>query len=146
MKLHTLLIVGFALCVMGCAEKEQAAPERGDETQTTTPEAEAPAAENEGLRTDAFLQHMHAHAEQLDDLNFALADDDLEAAMTPAYWLSRHETASGFQSEWRPYLDGVREAARAVEDAPDLAAARTAAERITEQCQSCHAATGVNSR
>ena len=87
---------------------------------------------------------MHAHAEQLDNLNFALADDDLEGAMTAAYWLSGHQEVSGLEEEWQPYLTGMRKAAQDVEEATDLEAARAAAERINEQCQGCHAAAGVN--
>lgn len=148
MKLYILLTVGIALNAMGCAEKEQAAPEEASEAQVAAPAVEAPAvespaAEKQGWQTDTFLQHMHVHAEQLDNLNFALADDDLESAKTPAYWLSRHEAVSGVQAEWQPYLQGMREAARTVEEATDLEAARTAAESISEQCQGCHKASGV---
>ena len=146
MKLHVLLIVGFALGATGCAEKEQAAPEPADETQTAAPAAEPAepaAADDEAWRSDAFLEHMHVHAEQLDQLNFALADDDLEAALTPSYWLSQHEEIGGIQPEWQPFVDGMREAARAVAGAPDLEAARAAAERISRQCQGCHAAAGI---
>lgn len=143
MKLYILVIVGIALNAMGCAEKEQAAPEEASEAQVAAPAVEAPAAEKQGWQTDTFLQHMHVHAEQLDNLNFALADDDLESAKTPAYWLSRHEAVSGVQPEWQPYLQGMREAARVVEEATDLEAARTAAKRINEQCQGCHKASGV---
>jgi hypothetical protein len=144
MRLHVLLIVGFALSVTGCAEKQQAAPEPVDEVGITAPEAAAPAAENEKWRNDAFLAHMHLHAEKLDELNYALSDGNLDAAMKPAYWLSRHDTVSDdIQSDWLPYLYGMRTDAQAVEDAPDLATARAAAERITAQCQGCHAATGV---
>ena len=143
MKLHKLLIVGFALSVTGCGEKNQAVPEPAEEAQMTEPAVVAPVAENKSWQNDTFLQHMHSHAEKLDDLNFALADDDLEAAMTPAYWLSRHETISDVQPEWTPYLDGMRAAARAVEEAADLETARAAAEQISIQCQGCHAAVGV---
>lgn len=148
MKSHMLLIIVFTLSATGCAEKEQATPEPRDEPQATAPAAEpalieGPAAPDESMRNEAFLRHMHAHAEQLDRLNFALADGELEAAMTPAYWLSRHGAVSGIPSDWQPYVDGMREAARAVEDATDLEAARSAAERITAQCQGCHAAAGV---
>jgi hypothetical protein len=144
MKLYVLLIVGFALSVTGCAEKQEAAPEPVDEAGITASEAAAPAAQNENWRNDAFLAHMHLHAEKLDELNYALADGNLEAAMTPAYWLSRHDTVSDdIQPDWLPYLYGMRTDAQAVEDAPDLATARAAAERITAQCQGCHAAAGV---
>lgn len=145
MKLHVLLVVGFAAGIVGCAEKEQAAPEQVSEMETAMPpvQPEAAAEQVEDWRDSAFLDHMHAHAEQLDDLNFALGDEDLEAAMTPAYWLSRHETVSGLPADLQPFVDGMREAAREVEEADDLAAAHAAAKRISAQCQGCHAAVGV---
>jgi len=144
MSLRMILVVGFVLGATGCAEKEQVISAPMDEAPTTAPEAVAPTAGNESWRTDSFLKHMHRHAEKLDELNFALADGDLEAAQTPAYWLSRHETASDVQPDWLPYLYGMREEAEAVEAAPDLATARAAAERINAQCQGCHAAVGVS--
>lgn len=103
-----------------------------------------PRSEEEIARDEAFIDHMHAHAEQLDNLNFALADDDLDAAMTAAYWLSGHQEVTGVKEEWRPFLEGMREAAQAVEEATDIQGARAAAERINENCQGCHDAAGVN--
>ena len=144
MNLHMILVVGFVLSVTGCAEKEQAVSEPVNEAPTTAREAVAPAARNEIWQNDSFLKHMHRHAEKLDDLNFALADGDLEAAKTPANWLSRHDTDSDVPQEWMPYLYGMRTEAEAVEAATDLATARAAAERINAQCQSCHAAAGIN--
>jgi hypothetical protein len=138
MKYHILWIVGFALCMTGCAEKEQAAPEQDDTLEMATPVAEPAVSFDE-----AFIQHMHAHAEKLDDLNFSLSDGELEKAKLSAYWLSRHETVGGVPADWQPYIVGMREAARAVEDAPDIMAARAAAERISQQCQSCHVAAGI---
>jgi cytochrome c556 len=147
MKLHSLLIVGLALCVTGCGKKEEPAPEPAVEPQAAPAAEPAPAeppAVEEQIRRDAdFIDHMHAHAEQLDNLNFALADDDLDGAMTAAYWLSGHQEVAGLNEEWRPFLEGMREAAQAVEEAPDLETARAAAERINEQCQGCHNAAGV---
>ncbi len=147
MKSHSLLVLALALGVTGCAEKEAPAPEPAPEPapQAAAPAAvEAPAAEEQSARGDAFIDHMHAHAEQLDNLNFALADDDLDGAMTAAYWLSGHQEVSGLKEEWRPYLEGMRKAARAVEEAGDLETARAAAERINENCQGCHKAAGVD--
>jgi predicted amidohydrolase YtcJ len=91
-----------------------------------------------------FIEHMHRHAEYLDAMNTALAEGNFDAAMTPAYWLSRHDEVDGIPAEWRPYLESVREAARNVEDSTDLESARAAAEPITEQCQGCHTAAGVD--
>jgi hypothetical protein len=148
MKLYVFVFVGIALSATGCAEKEQATPPPADEAPTMaptveTPAVEAPVAVESGSQNATFLEHMHRHAERIDDLNLALADGDLESAKTPAYWLSRHEAVSGIQAEWQPYVTGMREAARAVEAAPDLATARAAAERITAQCQGCHEAAGI---
>ena len=150
MRLHALLIVGLALLVAGCAEKQAPEPEPAVEPQAppaaepAVVEEQAAAEEEESMRGREFIDHMHAHAEQLDDLNFALADNDLEGAMTAAYWLSGHQEAEGIRDEWRPFLEGMREAAQAVEEAPDLDTAKAAAERISEQCQACHDAAGVN--
>ena len=138
MKLNTLLALGFALIALGCAEKEK---EEAMPDEATL--AEAPAAEMPAPPDQAFLEHMHKHAEQLDALNFALADGDLEAARTPAYWLSRHETVDGVDADFNEFLYGVRIAAEAVEVAPDLETARAAAEQINAACEGCHDAAGV---
>ena len=140
MKLHTLLIVGFVFVLTGCAEKEQAAPEVADEAQAPPPVADAPPMEK---RNDAFIDHMHRHADQLDSLNIALAEGDIVAAMTPAYWLSRHDSVEDVPAEWQQYIVGMREASLDVEKSNDLDTARAAAERITVQCQGCHAVAGV---
>ena len=160
MKLRFLLFIGIAIGIVGCAEKEQAAPEPESEMAEAPAEAaeaaEATAAEEvpedapdttyaqvEDWRTADLLDHMHAHAEQLDDLNFALDDGNLERAMTSAYWLSRHDTVKGLPDNLQPYVDGMREAAQAVEAAEDIPAARAAAQQIGVACQGCHAAAEV---
>ena len=134
MKLHILLIVGLVLGVSGCENEQQAAPEPVEETQP---------AETKSYRYDGFLKHMHAHADQVDLINNALADDDLDATIAPARWLYRHDAVEGVAADWQPYLIEMREAARAVESAADLETARAASKRITEQCQACHAAAGI---
>ena len=146
MKPNTILIVGLALIVTACAEKEQAVSEPADEAAMPTPEAAAPWEGDDSWRNAAFLKHMHLHAEKLDELNFALADGNLEAATTPAYWLAKHETYEGVPPEWLPYLYAMRSEAEAVEAAADLATARAAAERINAQCQGCHAAAGLSAQ
>lgn len=144
MKLHILCIVGFVLCVTGCDEKTQAVANQDDKTEMTAPPSEVAVAESPALGNQVLLDHMHEHADRLDDLNFALADGDLEKAATPAYWLSQHEEVTGIPVAWEPFLVGMREAARVVENASDLEVARAAAERIGQQCQGCHAAAGIS--
>ena len=141
MKLYVLLIIGFALSVTGCENKEQAAPEQAAEAEPMA--AEDPAAEETSYYFDGIVKHMHAHADQVDLIDIALADGDLEAAKLPARWLWRHDRMSDVPTDWLPYLVSMREAARAVENAADLETARAASKRITEQCQACHTAAGV---
>lgn len=141
MKLHALWLIGFAFIVTGCAEKERAAPVSED---TAAAAAEAmPVTEPAEMGEQAFIEHMHVHAEQLAKINAALSFGNLEGARTPAYWLSRHEGVSGPLYDWEAFLDQMRSGASAVADAPDLATARAAAGRIVDGCQGCHAATNV---
>jgi len=129
MKLRVLLIIGFTLSVAACENEEQAAPE--------------PAAEKQSYYFDGIVKHMHRHADQVDIINNALADGDLDASRLPARWLWRHDTMVDVPTDWQPYLAGMREAARDVNASADLETAGAASERITEQCQGCHAAAGV---
>lgn len=146
MNLQTMLVTAASLMLLACAEKEAPAPEPAADAPMAAAGVIASTPGNEPWKNEAFLKHMHQHAEKLDDLNFALADGDLEAAMTPAYWLSKHETFDDVQQEWLPFLYGMRNEAEAVEAATDLETARAAAERITAHCQSCHAAAGIDVR
>ncbi len=136
MNIHTFWITAIALCLAACSKQEPAEPQPPESDQAT-----APAEEIDG----AFIAHMHKHAKQLDDLMFALADGDLEAAGTPAYWLSQHETVEGIPEQWRNYVTSMRNAAYEVEMANNLETARAAAEEISAQCQGCHTAAGVSS-
>jgi len=138
MKWHTLLVLGMILGISGCGPKEQAASGQA----VDQPQA-AETTVNADWRNEAFIEHMHEHADYLDSLNFALADGDLAGAMTPAYWLSGHDPVAGFPAELQQYVDGMRAAAGAVEQAKDLDTARAAAEEITVYCQGCHKAAGV---
>ncbi len=144
MKLHMIWVVGLVLSATGCGEKEQVMSEPMDEASMSTPEAAALTAEHEIWQNESFREHMHLHADNLDNLYFALADGDLDAAQESANWLATHDTNSDVQSAWLPYLYSMRTAAEAVEAAPDIATAQTAAEQITAHCQQCHTAVGVS--
>ena len=146
MNVRLILVVGFMLGVTACAEKEQVMSEPVAEAPKTAPEAFAPPEGSAGLRDKSFLEHMHLHAERLDEINFALAAGNLEAAISPAHWLSTHVTNSNVEAEWLPFLYGMRSAAEAVESAPDVATARIAAKQINAYCQGCHAAAGISAQ
>ena len=151
MRLHTALLVGLTLGFVGCAEKGEAAPEpetpAAEETaemepavpeSVEAPEVEAVANETvaviEGWRDEALLDHMHVHAERLDEINYALDDGDLEAAMMPAKWLAEHQTVSDLPDALLPFVDGMRAAAVDIVGAEDVATAQAAAQRIVTQC------------
>ncbi len=138
MKLQTVLIAAVTLTALSCAREEPPAPADEVQPASTVPE------ESQSWKTDAFIQHMHLHANQIDKLNMALAEGDFDGAMTPAYWLSRHDEVDGIPVELQQYIEGMRAAAREVEAASDFEAARAAAERITVQCQGCHSAADVD--
>jgi trans-aconitate methyltransferase len=145
MRFQTLLIVGLALVLSACAEKKEAtpAPVKDAEMPAAVQEAEKPAAEGAPVATDSFIRHMHYHARQLERINVALAAGDLDAAQTPAYWLAAHERLEGAADDWEPYINEMRDAARAVSEAPDLDTARAATDRIAESCEGCHAHASV---
>lgn len=157
MKFYSILIIGLVFGLAGCGEKEKASSPQGVEDATTaaeisaaemaaaeTAEAETPETEKEEMGTAAFISHMHHHASQLERLNAALQAGSLAAAQRPAYWLSGHDDTIVVPDEWRVYVSGMRSAATAVSDAPDLASARAAAKRITDSCQGCHTAAGID--
>ena len=125
-----------------CGEREPAeSPEAAAPAQE--PVAETAAPQPQADVTEAFLNHMHLHADQLDKLNYALDDGDLWGAMTPAYWLSRHETVEGVPEEWQVHAANMRQAAFEVESATRIENARAAAAKIAAACQGCHEAAGV---
>ncbi len=168
MKLHVLLLIAFAAALAACGDKEQAAAPT--ESEMDAPEAaavempetealeaavdevddefesgpDATLADVQAWRTEALLDHMHAHAEQLDDLNYALADGDLFRASTSAYWLGRHDVIKGLPDDLQPFVAGMRDAARDVEEAEDIEVAKAAAKRVGEACQACHEAAEVS--
>jgi hypothetical protein len=137
MKTGTLLLVGLALGIAACSKNEPAAPEPADEMAD-----EAAMEMAVDWRNEALIEHMHRHADYVDELNLALEEGDLAAARTPAYWLSQHDLVEGLPPELQIYADGMRAAAAAVGAADNLEEARLAAEGIDVQCQGCHEAAG----
>ncbi len=136
--MRMVLLTAVTLGALGCAKEEPPAP--AEEARAPQPIVE----ETQAWKTDAFIQHMHLHANQIDKLNLALAEGDFEGAMTPAYWLSRHDEVDGIPEELQKYVEGMRAAASDVEASTDFDTARAAAERITVQCQGCHSAADVD--
>lgn len=152
MKFYSLLIIGLVFGLAGCAEKEKVSAPEGSDAATTAAEtdtaettmAETPAVEVDEMGTAAFISHMHHHASQLERLNAALEAGSLAAAQRPAYWLSGHDETIKVPDAWKVFVNGMRSAASAVSEAPDLAVARAAARRIEDNCRGCHTAAGID--
>jgi trans-aconitate methyltransferase len=149
MRTRTILVFVAASCLAACGKQPPA-----EEAPAEVPADEAPMVADTAPAQDpapaelifdqAFIDHMHVHAERVDELMFALDDGDLEAAKSPAAWLSRHQAESRIPDQWQPYFAAMQEAARAVENATSLDTAREAAEKISVHCQECHIAAGIN--
>ncbi|MBT8091595.1 MAG: hypothetical protein KJN77_01075 [Gammaproteobacteria bacterium] len=147
MTFRTLFLIGITIAFAGCTKKEAAPPPARDETpaaaEAMAPDAESMTSEQVAAGTDAFIEHMHEHAKQLGRIKLALEADDLDGALTPAYWLSRHEGVHGPLYDWETYLDQMRSGAADIANATDLEAARAAEKRIEEGCAGCHSAAGA---
>ncbi len=147
MTLRTLFLIGIAIAIAGCSKKE-APPAPTKEQPPAAAEAPAPDADEivadpVEAGSDAFIEHMHEHAKQLGRIQLALEAGDLDGALTPAYWLSRHEGVHGPLYDWETYLDQMRSAAGEVASATNIEDARAAAARIEEGCKGCHSAAGA---
>ena len=138
MNVRMVLVALVTLSSLSCAREEPPAPSDDVSAPDTMVE------HSQTWKTDTVIQHMHVHARQIDKLNLALAEGDFDGAMTPAYWLSRHDEVDGIPVELQKYVEGMRAAASDVEASKDFDEARSAAERITVQCQGCHSAADVD--
>ena len=144
MKSRIFWLFALAPCLVACGE--QPPPEEAPAGEEPTVAAEPADVEPESAKPvfgQEFLDHMHAHAERVDELMYALDDGNLDEAKAAASWLSQHKTVEGIPDEWLMYVNNMREAASRVERSVDLDSARIAAEAISPQCQGCHAAAGI---
>lgn len=142
MNRYSFSLAALTLLLAACGDRE---PAESTEAAAPDPAPAATAAPEPKVEvSEAFLEHMHMHADQLDKLNYALDDGDLWGAMTPAYWLSRHETIEGVPDEWQVHAANMRQAAFEVESSTRIENARAAAAKIAAACQGCHQAAGVS--
>ena len=134
------LLTFLALGTAACGDREPPKPADSSVSPAVTAVA-MPVYPDE--RSREIIEHMHLHADQYDKLKQALDQGDIWGAMTPAYWLSRHDEVEGLPAEWQVHATGMRKAAFAVESATDIDVARAAAEQIAVHCRGCHEAAGA---
>jgi len=144
MNARYICAIAIAFIAVACGKQQPPAEE--PQAAAPTVEAESSTEPAKSMVNERVIRHMHLHADHMDEMMLALADDDLDGARKDAAWLYRHQEVEGIPGEWEQYLVGMREAARDVEGATDLETARAAAERVVASCQGCHAAAGINAR
>ena len=108
MKTRMFWTFALASCLIACGKQPPAdeAPVEPAAEEPVVAAEPAPAepvpvesAADEPAFDQEFLDHMHAHAERVDELMYALDDGDLDGAKAAAYWLSRHKTVDGIPDE-----------------------------------------------
>jgi len=83
-------------------------------------------------------QHMLEHFANVSELQRAIARGHLDDAKKHARWLASHDEQ--LLDGWKPYVDEMRAAARAVADAADLPTAAALVSRLGLACSGCHVA------
>lgn len=147
MKIERLVLIGVMSGLLAaCADKETDAVAETDAQPPAARTAAPPAMPEPEPSPDreAFINHMHVHSIHLERINEALAAGDLEAAETPAYWLSTHDAIDGLPRGWGRHLAGIRDEAYSIQTTDDIEWARSAAGRIADNCRACHEANGFD--
>lgn len=107
----------------------------GTEPAPAPTTAEAPVADK-----SAAAAHMKAHFMKAYQAKEAVVAGRLEAAQEHLSWLATHEEGHDHDASWEPYLQAMRDAAKAGADATDLATAARSVAAVAGTCGSCHAA------
>ena len=97
MMIRLLFVLATCLALGACGDSEPR-QEVVEEPEAMQPDALSRPREAVFMVDKSFVKHMHLHADQLDKLRAALDRGDLWEAMTPAFWLSRHDTVTGFRA------------------------------------------------
>jgi hypothetical protein len=86
---------------------------------------------------------MDDHFTKVTEVYDAVIRGDLDAARVPARWIAEHQDAAGLPPAAQPKVDEMKQAARLVVDAVDVAAAAHGTAAMAVACGNCHAATSV---
>jgi mono/diheme cytochrome c family protein len=89
-----------------------------------------------------IAEHMHGHLDRVIAMKAAVISGDLAGVYAPANWLAEHQEPPDLARTWKPFADGMRDAARRASEAKDLATAATAIGDIGRYCGECHVAGG----
>jgi len=92
----------------------------------------------------AVADHMHEQLTRISTIKSAIVAGKLEDVREPATWLADHETATGLPAEFESYVIQMRNYARYVIEAQDLASAAESVSEMAKTCGNCHLVNGVN--
>jgi cytochrome c553 len=87
--------------------------------------------------------HMQAHLERIDAIRSALVVGSVESVREPAAWLAVHEPPADIDLVYEPFILSLRDHARQIAAARDIATAAGATASIGVDCGNCHRAAGV---
>jgi hypothetical protein len=95
-----------------------------------------PPAANLPADAETLKEHMREHFAAVSELQRAIARGHLDQAKQLADWLVTHD--EHLLDGWKPFVDELKDAARAVAAAPDLPTAGSVASRLGRACSRCH--------
>jgi len=137
----TRALIALAVLATGCSSKPEPARDRPTPGSAAAPASVTPRdAASPDARADvaALKHHMMTHFAAASELERAIARGRLAEARWNAQWLLDHDEP--LLDGWRPFVDEMRAAARAVVQAVDLPAAAALAPRLGLACSRCHEA------
>jgi cytochrome c553 len=131
---HSRLVLAFslplALAVSGCSKPADKPAEPASTTPAVASKAEVRA-------------HMDDHFTRVRAVQEAVIRGDLDGAKVPAQWIVDHQETTGLPAGTEAQVALVKEAAKAVTAAADVATAAKSAATLVGACGDCHAAANV---
>ena len=124
-------------CVVACSSREESrlpAPPPANQVGSNVAPMVPPPAD----AATAVQEHMRRHFAVIGALQRAIARGQLDDARSNARWIVEHDEP--LAEGWKPFVDELKTAARAVERATDLPTAAALAARLGRACSRCHEA------
>jgi cytochrome c553 len=135
MRHFTVVFATFVL--LGCSNKSERAPVGGTGSGSAAAPADARPIESPAA---TVKQHMREHFATVSELQRAIARGHFDTAKDHARWIVDHEEVPQLAA-WTPFVDEMKQAARAIADAKDLPSAAAVTARLGRACSRCHEAT-----
>jgi cytochrome c556 len=134
--MKTLTTLAIIALTTSCSRKQDSSDREAEiESAKKTARVQVPA--DAAVPGDAAIkQHMLEHFAAVSELQRAIARGHLDDAKKHARWLLEHDET--LLAGWQPFVDEMRAAAAAVNQARDLPGAGVLAARLGRACSRCH--------